>query len=186
MGMLSTSPRQIFNDWEDNGLPAGEHHLGQVGIDLVVSSVSVFLTVGATYTSGDLAGTGGLLTFANAARVAGGKGCVRGAMFVDRGDQKAEFNLILFNTTTISTTLTDDSAFTVDDRDVATVVGVITCASINYVDFTDNVAMWRGDQDIYFDLPDGATSLYGAVRVAASWTASTSSDLGIQLQIERF
>lgn len=185
-GMTSNSPRKIFNDWDANGLPSGSQHIGNVGNSLVVSSASVIASTAATYIDGKLAGTGGLLTFANAARVAGGKGCVRSMMAVDRGDQGPCFNLVLFNTTTVSTTLTDAAAIAIDDADIDKIVGLIACSTADYLDIGANKVVWKKDQNIYFDLPSTATSLYGAVRAGATWTPAGVSDLGIQLQVEQF
>lgn len=186
MGMLSNSPRKIFNDWEDSGLPAGESHIGQIGKELVICSVSMLATVSGTYTDGCYAGTGAILEFANAARVAGGKGIVRSAMFVDRGDQEAAFSLVLFNTTTVTTVLVGATTLVIDDVDVGSIVGVISCATADYTDLTDNQVAWKKDQNIYFDLPSTATTLYGIVRAAATWSPGGVSDVGIQLQIEQF
>ena len=185
-GMMSNSPRRIFNTWNDNGLAAGERHIGEVGSAFVVVSASVLVNTAATYIDGKLAGTGGLLAFAGAARVAGGKGCVRSMMAVDRGDQGPCFNLILFNTTTVSTTLTDAVAMAIDDADIDKIVGLIAASTADYVDLGANRVVWKANQNVYFDLPSTATTLYGAVRTGATWTATGVSDLGIQLQIEQF
>ena len=186
-GMMSNSPRKIFNAWDGKGLPAGERHIGEVGQSLVISSVTVLVDLAADYAALDYCGTPStLLSFANAARVAGGKGCVRSAMFVDRGDVEAPVSLILFSTTTVSTTLTDNGALVVDDRDVDLIVGVISCATTDYRDLNTSQVAWKKDQNIYFDLPGTTTTLYGLVQADGAWNAGAANDLGISLQIEQF
>ena len=185
-GMTSLSPRKIFGGWDDKGLPAGERHIGQTSPEFAVISATVITNTAATYIDGKLAGTGGLVAFAGAARVAGGKGCVRSMMAVDRGDQGPCFNLILFNTTTVSTTLTDAAVIAIDDADVSKIVGLIACSTADYVDLGANKVVWKANQNVYFDLPSTATTLYAAVRAGATWTPTGVSDLGIQLQIEQF
>jgi len=187
-GMMSNSPRRIFNTWNDNGLAAGENHIGEVGKSLVVSSVSVLVDLAADYAALDYCGTPStMLEFANAARVAGGGGVVRSAMFVDRGDVFPAVKLILFSTTTVSTTLTDNGALVVDDSDVAKIVGVIACATADYTaDLNTSMAAFKKTTDVYFDLPAGATSLRGVVQADGPWNAGGQSDLGISLFIERF
>ncbi len=168
-------------------MPAGERHIGEVGKALAISSVTVLTDLGADYAALDYAGTPStILSFAGAARVAGGKGCVRSAMFVDRGDQEAPVSLILFSTTTVSTTLTDNSAMVIDDSDVDKIVGVITVATGDYRDLDTSQVAWKEKTDIYFDLPSTATTLYGLVQVNGAWNVGAANDLGISLAIEQF
>lgn len=107
-------------------------------------------------------------------------------MFVDRGDQAVRFDLVLFSTSTVSTTFTEVTTMVIDDADLSKVVGIITCGTADYLDLSTGQAAWIADQNVYFDLPAGATTLYGATRVAATWSPVTFSDLGIQLSIEQF
>ncbi len=186
MGMTSNSPRKIFNDWEETGLPAGEQHIGQTGRAFVISSISVLASTSATYLAGCAAGTGGILEFANAARVTGGAGVVRSAMIVNRADKELDFSLILFHTNPISTTLTDATTMVIDDIDLANIAGVITCATSDYVDLGTNHIAYLETENVYFDLPINVDTLYAAMMVASSWTATTSSDIGISLHIEQF
>ena len=186
MGMTSTSPRRIFNDWENDGLPAGENYIGKTGPAFVISSVSILASTSATHLAGGCAGTGGILEFANATRVTGGKGVVRGAMVVNRSDKELDFSLILFHTTTISTTLTDATTMVIDDIDLAKIAGVITCATSDYVDLGTNHIAYLETENVYFDLPENVSTLYGAMLLASSWTPTTTSDIGISLHIEQF
>jgi len=186
MSILTNSPRRIFNAWDDDGMPAGERHIGQTGRAFVICSVSVLASTAGTYEAGNLAGTGGLLDFASAARVAGGKGVVRGATIVNRSDKELDFDLILFHTTTVSTTFTDEAALAIDDSDMAKIAGVITCATADYVDLGTNHVAWLKDENVYFDLPANVSTLYGAMMTASSWTPTTTSDIGISLAIEQF
>jgi len=186
--MMSNSPRRIFNDWEDNGLPAGERHIGQIGKSLIVSSASLIADPDADYAALDYCGTPAvMLEFPNAARVSGGGGVVRSAVFVDRGDLTPCVSLILFSTTTVSTTLTDNSALVIDDSDLAKIVGVITAVTADYtVDANTGKVAFLKDENVYFDLPAGATSLRGVVQADVAWNLGGRSDLGMSLFIERF
>ena len=110
---------------------------------------------------------------------------VRSASIVNRGDKELDFKLILFHTTTISTTLTDATTMVIDDIDMANIAGIITCATSDYVDLGTNHAAYLEDENIYFDLPATEDTLYAAMRVASSWTPTTVSDIGISLHIEQ-
>ncbi len=184
-GMTSNSPRRIFNDWEDNGLPAGEGHIGQVGKALAVTTATLTASTTA-YAALDYCGTPSMLSFAGAARVTGGQGVVRSAMFRDGGDQEAPVSLILFSTTTVSTTLTDNSALVVDDADLGKIVGVITAATTDYRDLNTGQVAFLKDENVYFDLPAGTTTLFGVVQADGAWGAQAIYDLGISLFIEQF
>ena len=169
-------------------MPAGERHIGQIGRELAIVSATVLVDLAADYADLDYCGTPStLLSFANAARVAGGKGVVRNVLFHDRDDVFPKTHLILFSTTTVSTTLTDNSALVVDDSDLDKIVGVVTCATADFtIDANTGRVAFKKDTNIYFDLPAGATTLYGLVQAGGPWNAAAHNSLGISLQIEQY
>lgn len=187
-GMMSNSPRRIFNDWEDNGLPSGNNLIGKVGKSLVITSATVLVDEAADYANLDYCGTPStILSFANAAQVSGGGGVVRSVLFQDRDDVYPKVHLILFSTTTASTTLTDNSALVVDDSDLDKIVGIVTCATADYtIDANTGRVAFKKDANIYFDLPAGATTLYGLVQAGGPWNAAAQNSLGISLHVEQF
>lgn len=187
-GQLPAGTRNI-GDVDILTIAAGETHIGAVGKALVISSVTALVSSASPYLTGQYAGSPSImLEFAGAARVSGGKGCVRSAMIVDRGDQEVAFNLILFNTASVSltTALVDGSPLIINDVDVADIIGVISCATADYIDLTDNQVAWEKDENIYFDLTAG-TCIYGVVQISSvSWDPSAANDIGITLAIEQF
>jgi len=164
-------------------MPAGERHIGEVGKALTIAAFSLTASTTA-YGALDCVNTG-VLTFAGAARVAGGKGVVRSALFQSRGDVEAPVSLILFSTSAISATLTDNDALVIDDNSLDKIVGVITAATGDYRDLNTAQAAFVA-KDVYFDLPAGATSLYGVVQADGAFTYTSFNDLGISITVEQF
>ena len=76
------------------GLAAGEMHIGQMGSESITIPVTPTVTAG-LYVIGDC--VGGVLEFANAARVAGMGGVVKNLLIVDDAGQDVALELWLFD-----------------------------------------------------------------------------------------
>ena len=202
--MKSKSDNWILNEWWSTGIPLGtpggasgsvthigsatvylfpsEGHLGEIGASTIITTGTV--TVSTTvYASGDLAGTGGVLTFPNAGRTAGNTGVVQSVVLTDRAKLDKEFDLVIFNSNPDGTTFTDNAALDIADGDLNKIAGVITFDS--YDDFNDNSVATVANVGIVYDLASTTTTLYGALvaRTAATFVAIT--DVTVHLGLLR-
>lgn len=123
---------------------------------------------------------GGLLTFANAARSAGGSGRVVGLQIVDRDQERAAIDLVLFDRSI--TAPTDNAVFDPTDAELAYVVGVVNVGFGFYADFSDNAVA-----NVPVDLPFvvNGTDLVGVLVARGTPTYSSTADLSVSLTIER-
>lgn len=132
-------------------------------------------TVGtAAYVAKDA--VGGLLTFANAARVSGGSITVDAVTIVDKSQSMGALDLVLFNVT--FTAPTDSSAFDPTDAELLTCVGVVPITT--WYDFNDNSVAHRSGLGLTATL--AGTSLFGAL-VARSGFSLTNGDIQVMLAI---
>lgn len=144
--------------------------------------VSVTPTVDtAAYATGDL--LAGLMTF-NVAN-AGGGGVIKSAAIVDLHSQNAAVELWLFTSTLAASTLTLNSAATLADADLATIIpgGVIAFATTHYFSLANNSVASREDVAIPFTADSG--NIYGILvsRGAPDYLAATDVTviLGVML-----
>jgi hypothetical protein len=132
-------------------------------------------TVGtAAYVAKDA--VGGLLTFANAARVSGGSICVDAVTIVDKAQQMMSLDLVLFNVT--FTAPTDSSAFDPTDAELLTCIGVIPITV--WSDFNDNSVASRSGLGLTANL--AGTSLFGALVARSAGTLS-NGDIQVAVTI---
>lgn len=114
-------------------LGAAENHIGQVSIGGAEPAQTPAITAGA-YSAKDA--VGGLLTFANAARVQGGIGVIEKLVITDLSIQAAELILVLFDRT--FTAMADNAPFDPSDADLANCLGWIDIGTGLYQTFTDH------------------------------------------------
>lgn len=144
----------------------------------IVIAQTPTITAGA-YSASDA--VGGKLTFANAARVSGGKGVINSMIVVDDDNEKASLELWLYNQDFTPTA--DNSPFDPSDTDNENLVGVIPIYTSDYFSANDNaVGVVRGI-GLEFQLVS-TTSLYGQLKCVATPTYSATTDLTIKLGIE--
>lgn len=160
----------------NSAIPAGENHIGQVGGSSVVVAVTPTITGGA-YSAKDA--VGGLLTFANAARVSGGSGVVHAVTIIDNDSEAAELVLVLFDQTFTATA--DNAPFDPSDADLANCIGKITISSTDYQAFNDNAVAQVRNVGLPFKLT--GTSLFGQLMCTGGPTYTAVSDLTIKLHI---
>jgi len=167
----------------DVGLPAGSAHLGEVTANSPLAiPVSVTLTVGATYASGDHVGTSATpISFANAARVSGGEGIIHSLTISDPAASAAvALELWLFNATV--TPPADSAAWDLSDADGLKCVGIISIPTT--AQFLSSATGVMSVNNINLKYNCAATTLFGCLvtRGAPTYTGT----LQITLQVARF
>jgi hypothetical protein len=132
------------------------------------------ISAGAIYAAKDVVGT--LLTFAGAARFNGGSGRVVSVQVVDKDQERADLDLILFDAA--PTVASDNSPFDPTDAELLTCVGWIPIGGGFYSDFTDN-SVAHVDTNLHYVL--AATSLYGVLVARSTPTYTGTTDLVVTL-----
>lgn len=125
---------------------------------------------------------GGKLTFANAARIAGGKGVINSVTIIDDDDEKAGLELWLFDTD--FTASADNAAFDPSDADMETCIGVIPISTADYYSASDNGCACVRGVGLQFDCSGAITSIYGQLKCTGTPTYTATSDLSVRLSIE--
>lgn len=159
--------------------PAGAETLmnGIMPSGLVQVRISQTPTVSTTpaYTAKDA--VGGLLTFANAARVSGGSCIIQSVIVIDNSQQMPALDLVLFDRT--FTAPTDNAVFAPTDAEAATCIGVIPISA--WSDFSTNSVAARFGLGLAVTL--SGTSLFGALVTRSTPTFVATSDITVILQI---
>ena len=134
------------------------------------------ITAGA-YTALDA--VGGLLTFANVARVSGGTVMIHSVAIADLAKQSAALTLVLFDRTFTATT--DNDPFDPADADLANCVGVIPITPGDYQVFNDNAAATLRGVALVATL--NGTSLFGQLMLpsGSAPTYASTSDLTVKI-----
>jgi hypothetical protein len=131
------------------------------------------------YTSGDA--MGGLLTFANAAAVAGGSGLLLAATALCKTPALLPIlELWLFDQTFTPTA--DNAPFAPSDADMAKCLGVVPIAAW-YDDTANSLATWRGVQP--YVLAAGGTALFGQLVTRTAVTLGSTTDIVVVAQVTR-
>lgn len=141
---------------------------------LVRVSQTPTISAGAIYAAKDVIGT--LLTFAGAARFAGGGGRLLAVTLVDKDQERADMDLILFDTA--PTVAADNSPFDPTDAELSNCVGWVPIGGGYYSDFTDN-AVAHIDLDMGYVL--AATSMFGVLVARSTPTYTATTDLVVTL-----
>ena len=144
----------------------------------VTTSASPTVTAASAYASGNC--VGGLLTFANAARVS--SGLINKVVITSKSAQTAQMDLILFDANPTGTTVTDKAAVAVAVADFAKVIG-----SVNVLNWTNTGTTSNGTAPgvtLPFAIPSG-TSLYGILVVRGTPTFTATSDITVTLGIHQ-
>jgi len=154
-------------------LPAGENHVGQVGGEGTTITQTPTVTAGA-YTAGDA--VGGLLTFANAARVSGGGGVIKNMLIVDDAGQDAELELWLFNQT--FTALSDNAPWAPAEADLENLICILTTSDgAWFAAGTPSAARVEASQR--YDLT--GTSMFGRLVTRGTPTFAATDDVTIKI-----
>ena len=128
------------------------------------------------YAAGDA--VGGLLTFANAARVTGGGGVIKNMIIVDDDGEDAELELWLFNQT--FTAMADNAAWAQAEASLHNLVAVISTANgAYYAAGTPSAAVVECSQR--FECT--GTSLFGQLVTRGAPTYTATDDISVIISI---
>lgn len=155
-----------------NGLYVDPHRL------MVRVQQTPTISASAIYAAKDA--VGGLLTFANAARVSAGSGTVVGVQIMDKDQERADLDLLLFDRTI--TAPTDNAAFDPSDTEIGYCTGTVRILAGDYADLNDN-SVAHVSCDVPFVL--NGTSLFGALVVRSTPTYTATSDIVVTLTIRQ-
>ena len=151
---------------------------------IAVTAYSVAVSATPTITAGAYAAkdaVGGLLTFANAARTAGGVITIMSIALTDLGNQSASLVLVLFDRTFTATA--DNAAFDPSDADLANCVGHVPISASDYQSFADNAAATVRNVGLQITL--NGTSLFGQLMCLGTPTYGSTADLTVRLGLIR-
>lgn len=123
---------------------------------------------------------GGIMTFANATRTSGSGGILESVTIVDKDQEMAAMDLVLFSAT-IAGTVTDNAAFDPTDADMLNCVGWVPILTGDYADFNDNALAVRSGLGIAYTC--AATSLFGALVARGTPTYTGTSDIVVTLGV---
>ena len=172
-GKLAANDGVDIGDVDIASIAAGETHIGEVGGAGTTISQTPTITGGA-YSANDA--VGGLLTFANAARVSGGGGFITNIQIIDDSGQKPNLELWLFKVT--FTAMTDNAAWAPSEADLENWVGT----------FSTNDGTWRNagtpeacdiEKIKRYDLT--GTSLFGQLVDRTGATFVATDDLTVKV-----
>jgi len=122
---------------------------------------------------------GGLLTFANAARVTGKGGRIKSLILLDDAGQDAEMELWLFNAT--FTAMADNAAWAPSEADLRKLVGIVTTAGgAWFAAGTPSAA--RVEVSQRYDL--AGTSLFGQLVTIGTPTFAATDDVTVIIRLE--
>lgn len=166
-------------------LQAGENHVGEVGNNQITITAAQTSTV-VTYTTGQA--IGGLITYANAARVSGATGApgtsglIQRAMVFSKITNTVQTDIILFNANPTGSTCTNASAYSLAAADFDKVIGVA-----HVTDWTASASAYTGQAQnlaIPYALVSN-TSLFGCLVARGSITAASTSDFSTAAAVIR-
>lgn len=143
---------------------------------LKVVRLAVTPTVSTTpaYTAKDAVGA--LMTFSNAVRASGGTCRLEAVQVVDKGQQMADLELVLFDRTL--TAPTDNAIFAPTDAELATCVGVVPIGGWSDLS-TNSVA----DMAVGRSMVLNGTDLFGVLVTRGTPTYTATSDIVVTLTI---
>lgn len=158
-------------------LPAGEAVVGAVVGKTTVIAITPTISITA-YAVGDA--IGGLLTFADAARLSGGTLTVQAVILIDKDQEQAEIDLVLFDRT--FTPSADNAVFNPSDADIANHIGTIKINPADYANFSTNCAATVRNVGLALKL-NGSASLYGQMVIRGVQTYTSTAGLTIKLVV---
>lgn len=168
---LSRSLPTGINSIGTVGLNAGTNNIGRVGSEGITISQTPTVTAG-VYAAGDA--VGGLLTFANAARVSGYGGVVKDLIVLDDAGQDAVMELWLFRET--FTAMADNAPWALSEADLRKLVAVISTGTWLAAG-TPSVAVVEANQR--YDCV--GTSLFGQLVTRGTPTFAATDDVTVIL-----
>lgn len=132
----------------------------------------------AAYTAGDA--VGGLLTFANAAKVAGGGGIINDVVLIDDAGQDDDMELWLFDTTI--TAIADADAWALTEAQLHTCIAVVSIASTGWcASGTPSV----NNTEVARRYDCTGTSLFGQLVCRGTPTFAAVDDLTVRIGLSQ-
>lgn len=122
---------------------------------------------------------GGLLTFSSAARATGGTIFIQSLVVVDKDQERADMELVLFRAT--FTAPTDNAVFDPTDAELLDCVGVIGVGP--WYDFNDNSV--ASVNNIGLEVSLAGTDLFGALVSRGTPTYTGTTDIVVTLTLSQ-
>lgn len=154
-------------------LGAGELHLGEVGGNGDVVTVTPTVSTSPAYASGD--SIGGKWTISGALRTAGKTAVWQSLSMLDKGNQKPAGDLFIFRTDPTAATLTDNAAAVFSTNDVD-VVARVTVAASDWVTVNSKAYLSLSNLGRVLKASSG-TTLYAAFVTTSTPTFASTSDI---------
>jgi hypothetical protein len=172
----ATQTVKTINDLISEGLAstAGEAHIGEVGGNTRIISVSPTLSSSPDYVDGDV--IGGKLSISEAARVSGGSGIVHFLSISSKVDITVGLRILFFKSDPSNTTFTDNAAFGLDSLDYDKLLGHIDVESSEWIDLGTPNLVTKANINVPYQLASG-TTLYAVAVARGTINIGSSSDL---------
>jgi len=146
------------------------------------AQVQVVPTVqAAAYAAG--AAVGGLLTFAGAARTAGGSGLAQAATCCFASGVVPSLDLVLFSVTPGGGTITDRVVVAIATADLPKIAGVIHLSDATLLGAAAPSLVQGATAALPFKLPPGASSLFGVLITRTAVTLTSTTDATVNLSV---
>ncbi|MGE0211817.1 MAG: hypothetical protein AB7S41_09000 [Parvibaculaceae bacterium] len=159
---------------------AGENHIGGVHGHAFDVAVTPTVTNGA-YGAGDI--VGGLLTFANVARVNDEAVIITGVQVITKAAVTPTLTLILFNADPSSTTKTDNAAYSLNAADAFKVIKGIPITTLgSWTDHGTPNSISVDNLGIVAKPVSGGKDLYGLLIDGTGATLTSTSDIQVRLR----
>lgn len=152
---------------------------GNVGGFTTVIKDTAVVSTSPAYTAGDAVGA--KRTLANAVRVSGGTGILDSVTLLDRANQKAAMELILFDSDPASATITDNAAFVYSTDDLK-VLARITIGPSDYVTLNGKAIAQLKGLSVALKIASG-TSLFAALVTTGTPTFVATTDVQLSVGI---
>ena len=179
--MDASLPVVIASNQSALALSAGEAHIGEVGCNTTVVSVTPTVTAGG-YTALDIVGA--IQTIAAATRVSGEPTILQSITVTDLNKQNVELTIFFFNANPATGTYTDNIALTIHDTDMALCIGKVKVLAADYSPAAASSVATVAN--IGLPLMPAATSLFAIAQASSSApTYASTGDLTLRYSFLR-
>jgi hypothetical protein len=149
---------------------------GNVGGFTVGVKDTTAVSISPAYTSGDAVGAKRTIT--GALRTSNGSGVLESIQILDRANQKAAFDIYIFDANPTNATITDNAAFVFSTDDLK-VIAHISVAAADYVTTNSKAVATKGGLGVALKGADSSTSLYAAIVTTSTPTYAATTDLQV-------
>lgn len=167
-----------IGDVDIASIAAGENHIGSIGGNTFTLAVTQ-VTNASAYEAGDA--VGGKITITNAMRTSGGTGILQSIHLVDKANQKAAMELLIFDSDPSAATITDDTAFAYS-TDISKQIARISIAASDYTTINSIATVNLGGLSKVLKA-SGSVNLYAALVTTGTPTYVSTSDIIITFGI---